>query len=150
MILVGPVYIAHPYSGDTERNVLEALQLANAASRAGFSTISPLQESRGRESLGEEYYIANGIAQLSVCRAALFPEYLEPSSGCRRERAYAESHEIWAFTATLVDGVWRLPYSMLAWRDRELRRIEALAVTDRAATEHHAVIRVAEFQKWPL
>ena len=124
--LVGPVYVAHPYSAPTDegraRNIERAALLSSAVNKLGAATISPLQESRGRESaLPEDLWCEHGIVTLRVCKAIVLPRDYHVSSGCVRE--FCEARRIgmpvlhadwWEF-----GGVWYLGLDLFAWVKRE-------------------------------
>lgn len=114
--LLGPVYVAHRYWHEEEatrrENVLDARSLSDALNQAGIATISPLQESYGRESaLTEEGWVAQGLSMLSVCVAMVYPigQHVH-SKGIRRELKLAGTLGIPIFVADFKgDGSWAFP-----------------------------------------
>jgi hypothetical protein len=129
-LLVGPVYVAHPYSAPAVDcqwiNVCHASQLSTAVNLHGAATISPLQESRGREeAFSESGWVASGLILLRVCKAIVLPDYFRISSGCRAELAEAERLGIPRFFATVaftinkVDVAWLIEPAFDAWVESE-------------------------------
>lgn len=137
--LVGPVYIAHPYSAPKpelrRRNVRRASELSSAVNRAGCATISPLQESYGRDdALSKEQWTQHGLVLLSVCEAVVAPDSWRESSWCSKEINLARIVGIPVFEATYgvpsfngsyetLERVWEMPHSFYGWikRQREAR-----------------------------
>lgn len=125
--LVGPVYVAHPYSAPTpegrEANVRSAATLSSALNAVGCVTISPLQESRGRESaLLECQWVGHGLVQLHVCIAAVFSENWQESRGCSAEHELADGYGIpifYAFPDSSEPSGWHLDGDLLEWLDSE-------------------------------
>lgn len=102
-------YIAHRYGGDPA-NVPSARRLSEATRRAGFATVSPLQESIGSEStMSEAEWLDHGLAVVPVCDVIVVPRvHLEVSTGVRAERGVAVAHGVPTIWAVLVDGEWVL------------------------------------------
>lgn len=124
VILVGPVYVMHPFSSPTEEerreNVRLAASLSSALNQLGCATISPLQEGSGRESaLTPDGWIAAGLVQLLASRAAVAPTYWRASEGCNREADLAHSAGIRIFEATAVaelgGDLWTFERDLLDW-----------------------------------
>jgi hypothetical protein len=125
--LVGPVYIAHPYSAPTAegraRNVEMAAMLSNAVNLLGAATVSPLQESYRREcALHEELWLEHGLVLLRVCKAIVIPRDYHVSSGCVREFCEAHKLGIPSFKAEMykssLESVW-IAYGLKEWIKRE-------------------------------
>lgn len=112
----GPIYIAHPYTGDREANVRLAAGLSSAVNLAGGATISPLQESYGREpALAEHAWLAHGLVLLQACRAVVLPRGWQLSAGCRAEVQAAKRREIPVYEAWLEGREWVLPMELKRW-----------------------------------
>lgn len=122
--LVGPVYIAHPYSALTAEvrraNVARAATLSSFVNSLGIATISPLQESHGRESvLSEDEWLEHGLVLLRACRAIVAPRHYDESHGCSLEVAEAKRIRIPLFVAdsVRVDGSssWDVDARIMDW-----------------------------------
>jgi hypothetical protein len=131
--LVGPVYIAHPYSAPTAegraRNVERAALLSNAVNALGAATISPLQESHGRESaLSEELWVEHGLVPLRVSKAIVLPRDYHVSSGCVGEFCEAHRFEIPSFKADWAPEInkWILGGDFAAWVKHEREFLSAI------------------------
>ncbi len=118
--LVGPVYVAHPYSSPTadgrRANVERAALMSSAVNLAGAATVSPLQESLGREGSGaEDMWRENGLVTLRVCKAIVLPRDYHFSSGCVEEFHLARWIGMPCFLAELWDSHWVLPPEFAVW-----------------------------------
>ena len=130
--LVGPIYIAHPYTAPSAQlrrfNVVLAAELSTTVNRMGAATISPLQESSGREHALDEYgWLDHGLVLIRACRAAVVPMGFAQSSGCRAEYDEARKLRIPVFLAKRAHhGVnapeWRIEHRFANWvRDERAR-----------------------------
>jgi hypothetical protein len=138
--LVGPVYIAHPYWAPTaegrSRNVGRGALLSNAVNRLGAATISPLQESHGRESaLTEDLWHEHGLVPLRVSKAIVLPRDYHTSSGCVGEFCLARRLGIQDFHAEWASDLnkWILGEDFAEWVKHERECLEAQQAYSRSA-----------------
>jgi len=133
--LVGPVYVAHPHWGETEEerasNVTRAASLSSAVNQLGCATISPLQESKGRElALSEDVWKQHDLVLLRASLAVAIPTYWEESNGCVAGVALAVRLGIPVFQfvwspmwAMVVDSAWVAPGDFTRWVERERAKL---------------------------
>lgn len=83
-------YISHPYTGDEEKNKMDADRIRAALKEAhpGICFLNPLGMFGGKEA---DYCtaLADALELLSCCEAAVFCPGWENSTGCRAEKAFA-------------------------------------------------------------
>lgn len=92
--LVGPIYVAHPYTESPAENRKLAAFMSRMLNFAGFLTVSPLQELRHVEGSGvpEISYrdaMYHCCAMIDHCLAVVFPENFRESPGCLVEYTHA-------------------------------------------------------------
>ena len=83
-------YISHPYTGDEEKNKMDADRIRAALKEAhpGICFMNPLGMFGNKDT---DYFIAlaDAMELLSVCDAVIFCPGWENSCGCRAEKAFA-------------------------------------------------------------
>ena len=83
-------YISHPYTGDEEKNKMDADRIRAALKDAhpGICFINPLGMFGNKDT---DYCtaLADAMELLSVCDAVIFCPGWEESTGCRAEKAFA-------------------------------------------------------------
>lgn len=126
---VGPVYVMHAYSAATEAeialNVESARSISVALNKLGVATVSPLQESIGREgTLPPRYWYSHGIAQLSVCRAAVCPKHCRESLGVHMELDSANRDGIRVFRCWRIDDQWKFETEFYEWIELARKQME--------------------------
>jgi|GEM_PF-4470852 hypothetical protein len=128
--LVGPVYVAHPYSAPAvERrriNLRHAALLSTAANHLGAATVSPLQEQIGRDSVFTDAgWRAHGLVLLRVCKAIVLPGNFLVSRGCCDECAEAIRLGLPVFYADLAiasiegEARWIIEPAFADWVESE-------------------------------
>ena len=82
-------YISHPYTGDEEKNKMDADRIRAALKEAhpGICFMNPLGMFGNKDT---DYFIAlaDAMELLSVCDAVIFCPGWENSCGCRAEKAF--------------------------------------------------------------